>query len=223
MKPWLRLALTALFLLSAACGCRRPRPISMASIEAWRRERVRKERRLLPDLRCTITAPPVVRLGEPIIVRFTLQNAGVGQLHFMPLGTPLDGIGCSLFEVYRNGEGLPYRGIWACRSASSLNVCEERGCALGEDAYIQLDARESVSVGLDDEDIGFSFSRPGLYEIGYRAGLIHADEGPLPPYDTDPSLRKKPRRIRYAGLRCQSATVLVVAPDVAITPEKVAP
>ena len=220
MNPSLhRTLLPALFLLLAACGLGRPR----LSSDAWRRDPVKPRRYWSPPLRCTITAPPVVRLGERIVARFTLKNVGQDWLHFTYWETPLAGMPSHLYGIYRDGEGIGYRGIFTDYVMGGPHTCEERGCHMREAEFIELSTSESVSAGLDLADSGYHLDRPGLYEISYSGGLHYADEGKIPPFDTHPSLRSKPHRLRHATLQCQSAIVLVVAADAASAPGQAAP
>ena len=164
------------------------------------------ERCWVPDLRCTITAPPVVRLGDPIPVRFKLTNTWP-TVHVLQAGTPLQGFRDQTLTVLRDGQNVFYRGF-LLEPTRGLSGCEQKGCFIREVDYLEIDSHESISV-VEDLNEGYRIDRPGMYEIGYDGFFYHVGKGPIPPYDTDPKLGKK-RPFRRAKVFCQVAVVQVL-------------
>jgi peptidyl-Lys metalloendopeptidase len=77
------------------------------------------------------------RLGEPILIDFTLQNLSDHNLWVLSWYTPLEGLKGRIFEVTCDGKPIPYEGIMA-----------KRGNPLRED-YICIPSKGSVSVTTD--------------------------------------------------------------------------
>ena len=62
-----------------------------------------------PDLRCALAAPARVAAGMPVMLRFTLTNAGSVPLDVLRWNTPFEGAWFAPFvTVTRDGRALAY-------------------------------------------------------------------------------------------------------------------
>ncbi len=111
------------------------------------------------ELGATIEIPAMLRSGEGVNLRFTLTNNTDTRLYVLKWYTPLEGLAGEIFCVERDGQAIPYQGILAYRDAPS------------PDAYVLLDAGESVSVEVD-LSTAYDFSEAGEYTIEFLSPTI---------------------------------------------------
>lgn len=181
----------------ALCGCATTVPCGPTPNRCW----------VPPSLRCTITTPAVVRVGDRLPVRFMLRYGSTdwGTLHLLGRQTPLEGYRIKHFDVRRDGQPVGFR--WTGSGHEPLD-CRERDCRFPESDYVELSRGESVSVLLDLSE-AYIIDRPGIYQIGFDGYFDHVDDGPTPPFDTNPSLARR-RRPRNAWVYCREAAVTVL-------------
>jgi peptidyl-Lys metalloendopeptidase len=100
-----------------------------------------------------------VARGAAVQVQFTLTNHADEALRVLDWYTPLEGFAGDIFDVERDGERVPYRGILAKRSVP------------GPDEYVTLEPGESVSAEVNLAE-GYDLGTPGDYAVQYRSPEI---------------------------------------------------
>jgi hypothetical protein len=111
------------------------------------------------ELRAIIEVPATLPSGEAVNLRFTLTNNTDTRLYVLEWYTPLEGLAGEIFRVERDGQVIPYQGILAYRDAPP------------PDAYVLLDAGESVSAEVDLAT-AYDFSEAGEYTIAFISPRI---------------------------------------------------
>ncbi len=111
------------------------------------------------ELGASIEIPATLPSGEGVNLRFTLTNNTDTSLYVLKWYTPLEGLAGKLFYVERDGQAIPYQGILASRAAPP------------PDAYVLLDAGESVSAEVD-LSTAYDFSQAGEYTIEFLSPRI---------------------------------------------------
>jgi peptidyl-Lys metalloendopeptidase len=111
------------------------------------------------DLEATIEVPATLTSGEAVNLRFTLINNTDTRLYVLKWFTPLEGLGGEIFRVEREGQVILYEGPLASRAVPT------------PDAYVSLDAGESVSAEVDLA-IVYDFSKAGEYTIEFLSPSI---------------------------------------------------
>ena len=89
------------------------------------------------EIEAILEIPATLPSGEEVNLRFTLINSTNTKLYVLKWYTPIEGVMGEIFAVERDGEVVPYEGILAYRIAPP------------QEAYILLDARESISAEVD--------------------------------------------------------------------------
>ncbi len=111
------------------------------------------------DLEAVLEVPAPLPGGEAVNLRFTLINNTDTRLYVLKWYTPLEGIAGEIFRVERDGQVVPYEGILAYRGDPPA------------DAYVLLDAGESVSATVDLA-AAYDFSKAGEYTIRFLSPSI---------------------------------------------------
>jgi peptidyl-Lys metalloendopeptidase len=158
------------------------------------------------ELRCTLSVDPVVSVGEPVEVRFTLTNTTrTKTFHFIDRDTPLAGKGfdTDLFIVKHGGERLSYRGPWV---DYFLGRCEKVPCDFG-DSYRSLGPGETASSVVDLRE-GYPVDAAGEYRVSFRGGLEELVTSATPPY-RGPKRTRPPGRLQRGVVDCNAVTVTV--------------
>jgi len=112
-----------------------------------------------PDLRCSLTAPARVAVGEPVPLRFSLANRGSVAVQVLEWGTPFEGWFAAYVEVSRDGVAVPYRGPMVKRGEPAA------------DEYVRIAAHRArrAEVNLAQP---FDLSAPGVYRVRPRITLF---------------------------------------------------
>jgi len=98
-------------------------------------------------------------VGEEVRIIFTLTNTSDTPLYILKWYTPLEGIAGEIFQVTRDGQKVPYKGILAYRDAPS------------PEDYFLLHPDESVEA-YGHFGPSYDFSIPGKYEIKFLSPRI---------------------------------------------------
>jgi hypothetical protein len=113
-----------------------------------------------PALRCALEAPAQAATGTPVMLRFTLTNAGAVPLQVLRWNTPLEGAWFARFvEVTHDGRALPFAGPMMKRGDPRAN------------AYLRLEPGASAT-GEVDLALPFDLSKPGVYHVQPRIRLV---------------------------------------------------
>lgn len=110
------------------------------------------------SLDCTLEMDESYAAGKPVHLKFELHNPTDRTLYLLTWYTPLEGIAGEIFQVTRDGQALPYRGMLAKRGDPS------------RDEYVAIDPGETASAEVD-LGIGYDLSAPGSYQVQFTAGL----------------------------------------------------
>lgn len=110
-------------------------------------------------LEATLGISQEVARGQAVQVRFTLTNHTQEELRVLRWYTPLEGFAGDIFDVERDGEPVPYRGILAKRSVPQ------------PEEYVTIAPGESVSAEVDLA-AGYDLATPGDYDVQYRSPEI---------------------------------------------------
>jgi hypothetical protein len=130
--------------------------------------------------------------GQPVTVRFSLENVSTRQLWVLKWYTPLEGFWGDMLVVTRDGVEVPYRGPLA-----------KRGDPVRED-YVRIDAGQAAAAEVDLA-AAYDVGRPGTYRVAF-VGRVH---------DVSPESRGLPRpRDLHRGLdaRGEPASFRIVPP-----------
>ena len=111
------------------------------------------------ELKATLEVPAELLSGEAVKLRFTLINNADTSLYVLKWYTPLEGLGGEIFRVERDGRVVPYKGPLAYRAVPT------------PDAYVLLDAGESVSAAVDLAR-AYDLTKAGEYTIGFISPRI---------------------------------------------------
>jgi hypothetical protein len=111
------------------------------------------------QLEAILEVPATLPGGEAVNLRFTLINNTDTRLYVLKWFTPLEGLGGEIFRVEREGQVIPYEGPLASRAVPT------------PDAYVSLDAGESVSAEVDLAT-AYDFSKAGEYTIEFLSPSI---------------------------------------------------
>jgi peptidyl-Lys metalloendopeptidase len=90
-----------------------------------------------PPLQYRLQAKENYRLGEPLVIDFTLKNLSDHNVWVLTWYTPLEGLKGNIFEVTCDGKPISYEGIMAKRGNPR------------RDDYIQIPPKDAVSVTVD--------------------------------------------------------------------------
>lgn len=105
-----------------------------------------------PDLRCQLATAVVVTGGQPVLLRFTLHNAGAMPVQWLTWGTPVDGWFAPFVQLQRDGVALVYQGAMVKRGEPAL------------DDYQRLTAGQSSQAEIDLAE-AFDLRTPGRYQL----------------------------------------------------------
>ncbi len=120
-------------------------------------------------LRFRLEARASYRTGQPVPIRFILENRSNGPLFVLSWYTPLEGIKGEIFQVTRDGNPLPYLGRLV-----------KRGAPRAQD-YLRIEPHGSRSATVDLATV-YDLGRPGDYQVRF-AGRVHdvvREAGALP-------------------------------------------
>jgi hypothetical protein len=147
-----------------------------------------------PALRCALEAPARAAAGSPVMLRFTLSNAGAAPLQVLRWNTPLEGAWFARFvDVTHEGRALPFGGPMMKRGDP------------GVQAYVRLEPGASVS-GEVDLALPFDLSKPGRYHVAPRMRLVDV-------FDAGLATAPRPRSAHEGvDLSCPGVDVTIAAP-----------
>ena len=111
------------------------------------------------ELEAILALPESVAPGEPVTLTFTLVNHANYPLYLLTWYTPLEGIAGEIFQVERNGQPLPYRGILAMRGDP------------GPKNYVLLPPGGSARAAVDLAQ-AYDFSEAGTYTVTFLSPRI---------------------------------------------------
>jgi hypothetical protein len=115
-----------------------------------------------PVLRCALEAPASAVAGGPVLLRFTITNAGTAPLQLLRWNTPLEGGWFAPFvTVTREGRPLRYQGPAFKRGDPDAQ------------SYLRLEAGASTTSELDLA-LPFDLSAPGRYHVEPHIRLVDA-------------------------------------------------
>jgi hypothetical protein len=121
------------------------------------------------ELVTTMSVPEKVKLGSPVMLKFTVSNNSGKELQFCKWHTPFEKFMNSYFDIQDSkGEPVQYKGIMAKRIMPPP-----------ADAYIKVPAKGKVSAGIDLLT-GYRITAPGKYKVTYQdsgmSGLTKVNE-----------------------------------------------
>jgi hypothetical protein len=97
--------------------------------------------------------------GSSVTLSFTLANRSETEMVVLKWYTPLEGIFGEIFDVYRDGQPLPYEGPLVSRAVPTA------------DDYVRLGPGESATALVDLAD-AYEISQTGRYTVSFRSPLI---------------------------------------------------
>jgi hypothetical protein len=98
------------------------------------------------------------KAGEPVKVKFILENKSVNVLYFLKWYTPFEGLNSDMFKVTLNGVEIPYEGRLVKRGAPAL-----------ED-YQSVSPGSSIETVLD-LSLVYNMKTSGKYSIEFRGKI----------------------------------------------------
>ena len=119
------------------------------------------------ELHCSLTAPASVAAGQPVPLRFMLENRGAVALQVLEWGTPLEGWFAPYVEVSRDGVAVPYRGPMVKRGDPAA------------DEYVRIAAHRTRRAEVDLAQ-PFDLSVPGVYRVRPRITLFDVAKAGAP-------------------------------------------
>lgn len=112
-----------------------------------------------PEIECRLEPVAAeVRAGEPATVRFVLLNRSGAAVHVLRWYTPLEGWKGEVFQVNREGSGIPYQG-----------PLFKRGDPVRED-YQEIPAGGEIAAVADLAQV-FDLAEPGTYTVRFRGEI----------------------------------------------------
>ena len=121
------------------------------------------------SIACTLSVPPEVRAGEPLMLRFQLTNRTKQPLYVLDWHTPLEGVLANMLRVRHEGQERVYQGPMM-----------KRGDPAADD-YRLLAPGASVEAEID-VSVAYDTAKPGRYLIAFRGPLmdVASSEAELP-------------------------------------------
>ena len=121
------------------------------------------------ELVTTMSVPEKVKVGAPVMLKFTVSNNSGKELQFCKLHTPFEKFMNSYFDIQDSkGNPVQYKGIMAKRIMPPP-----------ADAYIKVPAHNKVSAEIDLLT-GYRITTPGKYKVTYQdsgmSGLTKVNE-----------------------------------------------
>jgi hypothetical protein len=121
------------------------------------------------ELVTTMSVPEKVKVGSPIMLKFTVSNNSGKELQFCKWHTPFEKFMNSYFDIQDSkGEPVMYKGIMAKRIMPPP-----------AEAYIKVRAKDKVSSEIDLLT-GYRITAPGTYKLTYQdsgmSGLTKVNE-----------------------------------------------
>ena len=143
-----------------------------------------------PRLACRISAERSHKQGEPVTVRFALQNRSSEALSVLIWHTPIEGILNDIFDIKGpDGESLPYIGPMVKRAAPDA------------DAYVTIAPGEEAT---GEVDLTAAYELlPGRYTVAFK--------GPIQDVAPAARPRKQGEELRPARLEPCTLTLEIVA------------
>ncbi len=147
-----------------------------------------------PALRCALEAPAQAAAGAPVVLRFTIANAGSAPLQVLRWNTPLEGAWFAPFvEVTHGGRTLPFMGPMIKRGDPDAA------------AYLRLAPGAAETAELDLA-APFDLSKPGRYRVTPRIRVLDA-------FDAATARAPRPRAAhRGFDLDCPAIELTIAAP-----------
>lgn len=109
-------------------------------------------------LQCSLNAPQMVKLGEPVTLKFELKNISKTDVMLLKWNTPLEGWFGSSFNVTRDGKWVNYQGAMVKRFRPS------------SDDYVALAAGKSISNTVNLAE-GYQMNQAGEYQFKFNGRL----------------------------------------------------
>lgn len=118
-------------------------------------------------LQCDLSVKTQSRVNEPLPLVMTLTNRGEGPLEVLSWFTPFEGWFADAIDLTLDDRPIPYKGPLAKRG----NPGAEDFFLLGAGQQSQADA---------DLTLAYDLSRPGRYQLSYRAQPLTLTRGVAP-------------------------------------------
>jgi hypothetical protein len=113
------------------------------------------------ELAAHISVKQPVKVGEPLMLTFTVKNGSSKELKFCKWHTPFEGFKNSYFLIKNsNGEDAQYKGVMAKRIMPPP-----------AESYMAVPAGDSVTVSIDLLQ-AYVVDKAGKYTIQYEGNLI---------------------------------------------------
>src|SRR4051794_12871032 len=114
----------------------------------------------------TLTAETSYRLGEPVLIKFEIENTGSESYQILKWGTPLEGkLTADCFNVEFEGENVPYDGKLVKRGDPPAEAYEIIGPGI----------RLTKTVDIADT---YAINRAGNYKVTLNAAFFDAHAVP---------------------------------------------
>jgi len=144
-------------------------------------------------LECSLSVPPRLRVGEPLMLRFRLTNRSAQPVYVLNWLTPLEGLLGDFLKVTRGETAIPYQGPKV-----------KRGDPEAEE-YVTLAPGGTAEAELE-VTLAYELTLPGRYRIAFsREGLMDVTTNPS---DVPRPLAKH----RAFPLRCPAVETELAAP-----------
>jgi hypothetical protein len=118
-------------------------------------------------LLCSLSVPPVLQLGEPIPLTFTLENPGRTPLRVLNWNTPFEGFFGNYLSITGPAGPVRYEGPMVKRGMPEA------------DEYVALGAGKKVKATVDLA-LPFRLAKPGRYTVAFTGTLFDVTAEPTP-------------------------------------------
>jgi hypothetical protein len=144
-----------------------------------------------PALKCTLSLPPKVKLGDPVPLTFTLENTGGTPLKALNWNTPLEGFFGNYLSIAGPSGEVRYEGPMVKRGSPEA------------DEYVRIPAGGKAQATVDLA-LPYGLTKPGRYTVTFKGSLFDVTAEPVP-RSSD----------KFAGMKltCPAATFELQAPS----------
>jgi peptidyl-Lys metalloendopeptidase len=143
-----------------------------------------------PALKCSLTLPPKIKLGEPIPLSFTLENTGSTALKVLNWNTPLEGFFGKYLSIAGPSGEVRYEGPMVKRGAPEA------------DEYVTIAAGGKAQATVDLA-LPYRLTKAGRYTVTFKGSLFDVTTEPVP---------RSSDKLAGMKLSCPAATFELQAP-----------
>jgi peptidyl-Lys metalloendopeptidase len=118
-------------------------------------------------LHCKLSAPPTIKLGDPVHLTFAIENTGKTPLRVLNWNTPLEGFFGNYLSITGPAGALQYEGPMVKRGMPE------------RDEYVSIGAGREVEATVDLA-LPYRFAQPGRYTVAFKGTLFDVTDAPIP-------------------------------------------